>query len=85
MAICDLVDLARRHAGTSTGPVAIPATYLQTVAVRRAGLLTRFGGTPTPASKAGGLRPAQVEPSPDHSTYYRPTHPDPLTRREGST
>jgi ubiquinone/menaquinone biosynthesis C-methylase UbiE len=31
----DLVDLVRQHAGTETGPVAIPATYLETVAVRR--------------------------------------------------
>jgi SAM-dependent methyltransferase len=31
----DLVDLARRHARTSGGAVAIPATYLETIAVRR--------------------------------------------------
>lgn len=31
----DLVDLVRRHAGTSSGPVAVPATYLETVAVPR--------------------------------------------------
>jgi SAM-dependent methyltransferase len=31
----DLVDLVRRHSRTSTGPVAVPATYLETVAVRR--------------------------------------------------
>ena len=31
----DLVDLVRRHAGTGSGVVAIPATWLQTVAVRR--------------------------------------------------
>ena len=30
----DLVDLARRSSRTSNGPVAIPATYLETVAVR---------------------------------------------------
>src|SRR5204862_1220106 len=30
----DLVDLAHRYARTSSGPVAIPATYLETVAVR---------------------------------------------------
>jgi ubiquinone/menaquinone biosynthesis C-methylase UbiE len=30
----DLVELVRRHAGTSTGPVAIPATWLETVATR---------------------------------------------------
>src|SRR5436190_9311897 len=30
----DLVDLAHRYAQTSSGPVAIPATYLETVAVR---------------------------------------------------
>ena len=30
----DLVDLVRRYAGTSAGPVAIPATWLETVAVR---------------------------------------------------
>jgi SAM-dependent methyltransferase len=30
----DLVDLARRHAGTSDGPVAIPAKWLETVALR---------------------------------------------------
>ena len=29
-----LVDLARRHAATSSGPVTIPATWLETVAVR---------------------------------------------------
>jgi SAM-dependent methyltransferase len=31
----DLVGLIRRYAGTSTGPVAIPSTYLETVVVRR--------------------------------------------------
>jgi ubiquinone/menaquinone biosynthesis C-methylase UbiE len=31
----DLVDLVRRRSRTSTGPVAVPATYLETVAVRR--------------------------------------------------
>ena len=30
----DLVHLVRRHAGTGTGPVAIPATWLETVAIR---------------------------------------------------
>src|SRR4051812_6533010 len=30
----DLVYLVRRHAGTSTGPVAIPATWLETIALR---------------------------------------------------
>ena len=30
----DLVYLVRRHAGTGTGPVAIPATWLETVAIR---------------------------------------------------
>jgi ubiquinone/menaquinone biosynthesis C-methylase UbiE len=30
----DLVELVHRYAGTGSGPVAIPATYLQTVAVR---------------------------------------------------
>ena len=30
----DLVALVRRHAGTSEGPVAIPATWLETVATR---------------------------------------------------
>ena len=30
----DLVDLVGRYAGTSAGPVAIPATWLETVAVR---------------------------------------------------
>lgn len=30
----DLVDLVGRHAGTSTGPVAIPATWLETIAMR---------------------------------------------------
>jgi len=33
----DLVDLVRRHAGASAGPVAVPSTYLETVAVRTAG------------------------------------------------
>ncbi|HXY17385.1 MAG TPA: class I SAM-dependent methyltransferase [Gaiellaceae bacterium] len=32
----DLVDLVHRHARTSSGAVAIPATYLETVAVRSA-------------------------------------------------
>lgn len=32
----DLVDLVRRHTGTSAGAVAIPATWLETVAVRSA-------------------------------------------------
>jgi ubiquinone/menaquinone biosynthesis C-methylase UbiE len=32
----DLVALVRRHAGTSSGPVTIPATWLETVAVRGA-------------------------------------------------
>ena len=32
----DLVYLVRRHAGTGTGPVAIPATWLETVAIRSA-------------------------------------------------
>jgi SAM-dependent methyltransferase len=32
----DLVYLVRRHAGTATGPVAIPATWLETVAIRSA-------------------------------------------------
>jgi SAM-dependent methyltransferase len=32
----DLVDLIRRHAGTGTGPVSIPATWLETVATRSA-------------------------------------------------
>jgi ubiquinone/menaquinone biosynthesis C-methylase UbiE len=31
----DLVDLVRRHTRTSTGPVAIRSTYLETVVVRR--------------------------------------------------
>ncbi len=31
----DLVDLVRRHAGTGSGVVAIPARWLETVAVRR--------------------------------------------------
>jgi SAM-dependent methyltransferase len=30
----DLAELARRYAGTGTGPVTIPATYLETVAIR---------------------------------------------------
>jgi ubiquinone/menaquinone biosynthesis C-methylase UbiE len=30
----DLVELVRRHAGSSSGPVAIPATWLETVATR---------------------------------------------------
>jgi SAM-dependent methyltransferase len=30
----DLADLARRHADTSAGPVAIPATWLETIAIR---------------------------------------------------
>jgi ubiquinone/menaquinone biosynthesis C-methylase UbiE len=30
----DLVYLVRRHAGTGTGPVAIPSTWLETVAIR---------------------------------------------------
>ena len=33
----DLVDLVRRYAGTTSGPVSIPATYLETVAVRAGG------------------------------------------------
>ena len=33
----DLVDLVRRHARTTSGPVSIPATYLETVAVRTGG------------------------------------------------
>jgi SAM-dependent methyltransferase len=32
----DLVYLVRRHAGTGAGPVAIPATWLETVAIRSA-------------------------------------------------
>ncbi len=32
----DLIRLVRRHTGTSTGPVAIPATWLETVAIRSA-------------------------------------------------
>jgi SAM-dependent methyltransferase len=32
----DLVYLVRRHAGTGTGPVAVPATWLETVAIRSA-------------------------------------------------
>jgi ubiquinone/menaquinone biosynthesis C-methylase UbiE len=36
----DLVALVRKHAGTSDGPVAIPATWLETVATR-AGVATR--------------------------------------------
>ena len=32
----DLVYLVRRHAGTGSGPVAIPATWLETVAIRSA-------------------------------------------------
>lgn len=32
----DLVDLVRRFAGTGTGPVAIPSTWLETVATRSA-------------------------------------------------
>jgi ubiquinone/menaquinone biosynthesis C-methylase UbiE len=31
----DLVDLVRRHSAPGTGPVVIPATYLETVAIRR--------------------------------------------------
>lgn len=31
-----LVDLVQRHAGVNTGPVAIPATWLETVARRSA-------------------------------------------------
>ena len=30
----DLADLVRRHAGKSTGPLTIPATWLETVAIR---------------------------------------------------
>jgi len=30
----DLVYLVRRHAGTSNGPIAIPATWLETIAIR---------------------------------------------------
>jgi len=37
----DLVALVRRHAGTSEGPVAIPATWLETVATR-AGAVAEF-------------------------------------------
>lgn len=37
----DLTELVRRHAGTGTGPVAIPATWLETVAIRS----TRTNGT----------------------------------------
>jgi SAM-dependent methyltransferase len=33
----DLVDLVRRHARPTPGPVSIPATYLETVAVRTGG------------------------------------------------
>ena len=33
----DLVDLVRRFARTTSGPVSIPATYLETVAVRTGG------------------------------------------------
>jgi SAM-dependent methyltransferase len=33
----DLVDLVRRYARTTSGPVSIPATYLETVAVRTRG------------------------------------------------
>jgi hypothetical protein len=32
----DLVYLVRQHARTGTGPVAIPATWLATVAIRSA-------------------------------------------------
>jgi ubiquinone/menaquinone biosynthesis C-methylase UbiE len=34
----DLVALVRKHAGTSEGPVAIPATWLETVATRSAAI-----------------------------------------------
>jgi hypothetical protein len=30
----DLVELVERYAGTSAGPVAIPATWLETIAIR---------------------------------------------------
>jgi ubiquinone/menaquinone biosynthesis C-methylase UbiE len=35
----DLVALVRKHAGTSEGPVAIPATWLETVATRAAAVV----------------------------------------------